>query len=211
VTSVRGAGRLFSASHRLRVWKYQTLSTNKHVRGRPIVFQPVLYLGPGEIVIGAQVELGWPTSVAFHSGYIHLEASTPESSIRIGDGAQINNCAYIKSEGAGIEIGPEALLGSFVTIYDSDFHDLHPDRRRGGRPRIAPVHLGRNVFIGDGVRILKGVTVGADSVVGAGSVVTSSIPEGVIAAGNPARVVRELDSRDAARTQDPHPVHVGQA
>ena len=57
---------------------------------------------------------------------------------------------------------------------------------------MAPVELAENVFIGDGVKILKGVTIGADSVVGAGSVVTRSIPEGVIAAGNPARVVREL-------------------
>jgi maltose O-acetyltransferase len=57
---------------------------------------------------------------------------------------------------------------------------------------MAPVHLEENVFVGDGTRILKGVTIGRDSVVGAGSVVTRSIPAGVIAAGNPARVVREL-------------------
>ena len=64
---------------------------------------------------------------------------------------------------------------------------------------MAPVHLGENVFVGDGTRILKGVTIGADSVVGAGSVVTRSIPAGVIAAGNPARVVRELrDAEDRA-------------
>jgi len=61
------------------------------------------------------------------------------------------------------------------------------------------VHLGENVFIGDGAKILKGVTIGRDSVVGAGSVVTRSIPAGVIAAGNPARVVRELrDAEDRA-------------
>jgi acetyltransferase-like isoleucine patch superfamily enzyme len=61
---------------------------------------------------------------------------------------------------------------------------------------MGAVELGENVFIGNGARILKGVTVGAHSVVGAGSVVVSSIPEGVIAAGNPARVIRELDDRD---------------
>ncbi len=64
---------------------------------------------------------------------------------------------------------------------------------------MAPVHLDENVFIGDGARILKGVTIGSDSVVGAGSVVTRSVPAGVIAAGNPARVVRELrDAEDRA-------------
>jgi acetyltransferase-like isoleucine patch superfamily enzyme len=54
------------------------------------------------------------------------------------------------------------------------------------------VTLGENVFVGDRSLILKGVEIGAHSVIGAGSVVVSSIPEGVIAAGNPARVIREL-------------------
>jgi acetyltransferase-like isoleucine patch superfamily enzyme len=57
---------------------------------------------------------------------------------------------------------------------------------------MAPVDIDTNVFVGNGARILKGVTIGANAVIGAGSVVTTSIPEGVIAAGNPARVIREL-------------------
>ena len=62
------------------------------------------------------------------------------------------------------------------------------------------VELGENVFIGDRVMILKGVTIGANSVIGAGSVVTGSIPSGVIAVGNPASIVRKLDApREASR------------
>jgi acetyltransferase-like isoleucine patch superfamily enzyme len=189
---VRGATRLRDAIQVPRIWKYRALSTCRHVTGSAIVQQPVLLLGSGAIVIGRDVRFGWPTSPGFHTGYLHLEAAVPDAVIEIGDDAEINNNAYIKSEGAGIHIGPRALLGSNIQILDSDFHDLHPDRRRGGRPAMAPVHLGENVFIGDGARILKGVTIGADSVIGAGSVVTGSIPAGVIAAGNPARVVREL-------------------
>jgi acetyltransferase-like isoleucine patch superfamily enzyme len=189
---VRGATRLRDAIQVPRIWKYRALSTCRHVTGSAIVHQPVLLLGSGAIVIGRDVRFGWPTSPGFHTGYLHLEAAVPDAVIEIGDDAEINNNAYIKSEGAGIHIGPRALLGSNIQILDSDFHDLHPDRRRGGRPAMAPVHLGENVFIGDGARILKGVTIGADSVIGAGSVVTGSIPAGVIAAGNPARVVREL-------------------
>ena len=196
---MRGATRLRDALQVPRIWKYRALSTCRRVTGKGIVHQPVLLLGSGAIVIGRDVRFGWPTSPEFHTGYLHLEAAAPEAVIEIGDEAEINNNAYIKSEGAGIHIGARALLGSNVQILDSDFHDLHPDRRRGSRPAMAPVHLEENVFIGDGTKILKGVTIGRDSVVGAGSVVTRSIPAGVIAAGNPARVVRDLvDAEDRA-------------
>ncbi len=191
------AARLSELLRRGRIWRYRTLSTCRRVSGSAIVVQPVLFLGEGAIVLGRDVEFGWRTSTLFHAGYCHVEASTPESAIEFGDGAQINNNAFIKSEGPGIRIGSGALLGSEVTIYDSDFHDLHPDRRRRGRPRMGAVELAENVFIGDRVLILKGVTIGADSVIGAGSVVTASIPAGVVAAGNPARVIRALSDADA--------------
>ena len=61
---------------------------------------------------------------------------------------------------------------------------------------MAAVELGENVFVGDAVLILKGVRIGPHSVIGAGSIVTASIPAGVIAAGNPARVVREIGTGD---------------
>jgi acetyltransferase-like isoleucine patch superfamily enzyme len=177
---------------RPRIWKYRMLSTCKQVSGKPTIWQPVLFIGVGEIVLGRDVEFGWPTSPLFHTGYCHLEVSSPSARIELGDGVQLNNNAFLKSEGAGIRIGANGLLGSHVEIFDSDFHDLDPARRRGGVPRMAPVEIGENVFVGERSLILKGVTVGADSVIGAGSVVTSSIPAGVVAAGNPARVVREL-------------------
>jgi maltose O-acetyltransferase len=185
---------------RARIWKYRALSSCRNVSGDPRILQPVLFLGAGSIVIGEQVEFGWPTSALFHCGYSHIEAATPHSRIEIADGVQLNNNAFIKSEGPGISIGADALIGSGVEILDSDFHDLHPSRRRGGQPRMAPVRLGENVFVGDRVTILKGVSVGAHSVIGAGSVLTRSIPEGVIAAGNPAQVIRELEMQDSAGT-----------
>jgi acetyltransferase-like isoleucine patch superfamily enzyme len=63
---------------------------------------------------------------------------------------------------------------------------------------MAAVELGEDVFIGDGAKILKGVSIGRHSVVGAGSIVTTSIPEGVVAAGNPARVIRSLSEAPSA-------------
>ena len=191
-------GRLRSYATTPRIWKYQLLSTCTRVSGSPIRRQPLLLIGPGQIAIGDGVQFGWETSEGFHTGYCHVEASTPDASVEIGDHAEINNNVFIKSEGPGVAIGANALLGSRIVIYDSDFHELDPRRRRGGTPAMGRVELGENVFIGDRVMILKDVTIGAHSVVGAGSVVTSSIPSGVIAVGNPARVVRELTDADVS-------------
>jgi maltose O-acetyltransferase len=193
---MRGSSYLSTPLRRGRIWKYRALSTCRRVSGSPVLLQPVLFAGDGEIVIGRGVEFGWPTSAQFYSGYSHVEAYTPGARIEFGDGVQVNNNAFIKSEGPGIRIGAGALLGSFVEIIDSDFHDLRAGRRRGGRPRMAPVELGEDVFVGDGAKILKGVSIGAHSVIGAGSVVTASVPPGVIAAGNPARVIGELPTSD---------------
>lgn len=196
---MRGSTYLSTPLRRTRIWKYRALSTCRRVNGTPRAIQPVLYLGQGTIVIGRHVDLGWPTSPRFYCGYIHLEAATPHARIELCDGVQLNNNAFLKSEGPGITVEAHALLGSGVAILDSDFHDLRPTHRRGGAPAMAPVRLGENVFVGDGVRILKGVSVGAHSVIGAGSVLTRSIPEGVVAAGNPARVIREIsDAQDSA-------------
>jgi acetyltransferase-like isoleucine patch superfamily enzyme len=189
---MRGSGHLSSAIRQARILKYRALSDCTRVSGKPVVLQPVLLLGRGSISFGGEVEFGWPTSMQFYSGYCHIEASTPESKIEFGDGAQINNNAFIKSEGPGIRIGANALIGSYVEILDSDFHELHPERRRGGKPQMGAVELEENVFVGDGAKILKGVHIGAHSVIGAGSVVCKSIPSGVIAAGNPARVIGDV-------------------
>ena len=180
---------------RARALKYRALSDCRHVSGCPRCLQPALLLGSGSISFGEDVELGWPSSKSFHTGYCHLEATTAGSRIEIGDGVQINNDAFIKSEGPGITIGRGALIGSEVTVYDSDFHDLRPGHHRSGQPRMAAVDIGEDVFIGDRVLVLKGVSIGRHSVIGAGSVVTGSVPELVVAAGNPARVIRRLSPR----------------
>ena len=94
-----------------------------------------------------------------------------------------------------ITIGDDVWVGGNCTITDTDFHPLHLEDRLA-RPldgATAPVMIEDGAFIGMQSLILKGVTIGARSVIGAGSVVTRNIPPGVIAAGNPARVIRPLD------------------
>jgi acetyltransferase-like isoleucine patch superfamily enzyme len=181
-----------AAAQRPRIWKYRLLSTCRRIEGEPVVLQPVLFVGPGQVVLGDGVQFGWKSSPLFYTGYSHVETTTPEARIEIGDRTEFNNNLMIKSEGAGIRIGKDGLFGAGIEIFDSNFHDLHPRRRKAGTQSMAPVEIGDNVFVGMGVKILKGVTIGSDSVIGAGSVVSASIPAGVVAAGNPARVVREL-------------------
>lgn len=179
-------------TQRPRIWRYRILSTCPRVTGRPIVLQPVLFVGPGEVVLGDGVQFGWKASPLFYAGYCHVEVSRPHARIEVGQRTEFNNNLMLKSEGAGIRIGRDGLFGADVEIFDSDFHDLDPARRHAGTQRMAPVEIGDNVFVGMGVKILKGVTIGSDSVIGAGAVVASAIPAGVVAAGNPARVLRSL-------------------
>src|ERR1700683_3139241 len=103
-TKLRAGTLLGDLSQRLRLLKYRALSTCEHVSGSPALLQPVLFLGEGTIILGRDVELGWPTPALFHTGYCHIEASTPESAIEFGDGVQVNNNVFIKSEGPGIRI-----------------------------------------------------------------------------------------------------------
>jgi maltose O-acetyltransferase len=77
---------------------------------------------------------------------------------------------------------------------DSDFHGIDPKNRSGKAASGAKVIIGRNVFIGEGVTILKGVTIGDNAVVGSRAVVTKSVPANTIAAGNPACVVKKIES-----------------
>jgi maltose O-acetyltransferase len=181
-----------AAAQQPRIWKYRLLSTCRRIEGEPVVLQPVLFIGPGQVVLGDGVQFGWKSSPLFYAGYCHVETTAPEARIEIGDRTEFNNNLMIKSEGAGIRIGKDGLFGANIEIFDSNFHDVHPERRKAGTQSMAPVEIGDNVFVGMSVKILKGVTIGSDSVIGAGSVVSSSIPAGVIAAGNPARVIREL-------------------
>ncbi len=90
-----------------------------------------------------------------------------------------------------ISIADSCMLASHVYITDSDWHGIY-DRSLPPK-EINHVILEENVWVGDSAIITKGVTIGKNSIIGAGSVVTSDIPSNVIAAGNPAKVIKKLD------------------
>ena len=94
-----------------------------------------------------------------------------------------------------IYIGDYTLIGPNVTIATAG-HPVSPALREAAYQFNAPIHIGKNCWIGTGAVVLPGVTIGDNTVIGAGSVVTKDIPSGVVAVGNPCRVMREIDERD---------------
>ena len=87
-----------------------------------------------------------------------------------------------------ITLGDNVRVGANTTIISGDAHQDDP---RAGKNK--PINIEDNVWIGANVMILKGVTIGRNSVVGAGSIVTRSVPENVVAAGNPCKVIKSLN------------------
>lgn len=152
--------------------------------------------------IGKNVEIDTP----FYCDY--------GKNIHIGSDVIINmNCTFVDNK--PIRIGSKVLIASNVQIYTSSHPILPQERLRldGNeteepffRTYALPVEIQDNVWIGGGVVILPGVTIGKNSVVGAGSVVTRSIPANCVAVGNPCRVIRRFgeDGPDDALPSAPN-------
>lgn len=94
-----------------------------------------------------------------------------------------------------IVIGNNVLFGPRVGLYAGN-HAIHPEDRVAGGCYSKPITIGDSVWVGAGVHIMGGVTIGRNSIIGAGSVVTKDIPENVIAAGLPCRMIREITEED---------------
>ncbi|APZ96544.1 Maltose O-acetyltransferase [Fuerstiella marisgermanici] len=111
------------------------------------------------------------------------------SNIFLGEQVYFNfNCVVL--DVCKVAIGDFAFFGPAVQIYTAT-HPLNAQQRRT-HEFGQPVTIGSDVWVGGGAIILPGVTIGSKTVIGAGSVVTKDIPDGVVAVGNPCRVVREI-------------------
>lgn len=152
--------------------------------------QPRVRLGRGAQLIlaaGGRIEVGRGVTAR-----PDLTIST-RGVVSLGDrvflGRGVNIACYEQ-----VKIGDDTRLAERVSIHDSD-HVMEPLSDRAGRRAdalVAPVAIGARVWLGANVVVVRGVTIGDDVVVAAGSVVTGDLPAGVLAAGAPARVVREL-------------------
>ena len=117
--------------------------------------------------------------------------------IKIGNNFFLNhNCVML--DGGGITFGDNVFIAhdcSFTTAG----HPFDYEQRNIGLEYAYPITVGDNVWIGCGVHVMPGVTIGSNVVIGGGSVVTKNIPDGVVAAGNPCRVIRKMTDADKER------------
>lgn len=108
--------------------------------------------------------------------------------IRIGKDVFINSGCRFQDQG-GITIGDGTLIGHNVVLATIN-HDLNPKKR--GDNILAPIAIGKKVWIGANATVLSGVTIGDGAVIAAGAVVTKNVPENVVVGGVPARVLKKI-------------------
>lgn len=128
---------------------------------------------------------------------VYLE---PNFTCEFGKNITLGNDLYINFgctllDCGQITIGNHTLIGPNVSMYSAN-HSLDAEERISGALIPEPITIGDRVWIGGGTTILSGVTIGNDTVIGAGSVVTKNIPAGVVAAGNPCKVIRKITEKD---------------
>ncbi|GGG68817.1 sugar O-acetyltransferase [Paenibacillus radicis (ex Gao et al. 2016)] len=114
--------------------------------------------------------------------------------IEIGDNFYANHHCTIL-DGAKVTFGNNVFIAPNCGFYTAG-HPLDVEQRNEGLEYAYPITVGDNVWIGGNVVVLPGVTIGDNTVIGAGSVVNRDIPSGVIAAGNPCRVIRPITEED---------------
>lgn len=181
----------------LRVINVFNLSFHNIKYGKNFILRGQINLyGEGKIVIGDNVTLN--SNIVFNpiGGISGISFHAAEGSvISIGNNVGISNSALV-SQGPGIEIEDDVMIGGSCKIYDTDFHSLNfTERMQYPDPgiRMGKIVIKQGAFIGAHSIILKGVTIGRHSIIGAGSVVTKDVPDGEIWAGNPARFIRHIE------------------
>ena len=114
------------------------------------------------------------------------------TNIRVG-ARTFANFGLVALDVAPITIGADVQIGTNVQLL-TPTHPVEPELRRARWEAAKPIVIGDNVWLGSGVIVLAGVTIGENTVVGAGSVVTRDLPANVVAVGNPAHVTRSLEA-----------------
>lgn len=149
---------------------------------------------------GSRIEIGerlwirsWRSSNPLTPNHpVVLATRSKDAVIRIGNEVGLTGTTIVATN--SVSISDRVLIGSNSTIVDTDFHpiDWIERQRNPLNGQSAPIEIEEDVFIGMNCIILKGVRIGKCSVIGAGSVVSQSIPDFSVAAGNPAMIIKTL-------------------
>lgn len=121
--------------------------------------------------------------------------------IEVGDNFFANHNLVIL-DGAKVKIGNNVFFANNITLTTAG-HPIDAQMRNTGIEYAYPITIGDDVWVGANVTILPGVTIGSNVVIGAGSVVNRDIPDGVVAVGNPCRVMRQITDEDKLKYQEP--------
>ena len=174
-----------------RIWKYNFLSDCKNVIGKPNLYVPLLLNGKGKIQFGNNVQNGVTAAHFTYSTYNYIFAMEEDTEVIIGNNVVLANGATIQAA-SKITIEDNVMIGINCFLVDTDGHDLDPEKRMTGEPKSGNITIKKNAVVFYNSVVLKGVTIGENSVIGCCSVVTKDIPANVFAAGNPAKVIRNL-------------------
>ena len=174
---------------------------NLLLKGMPVIFNK----GGAKLKIGDNVTV----KSSFLSNLVGLYSRTiivtraPGAVIEIGDNVGISGATIYARK--GIYIGKNTCIGGNCKILDNDFHPINMEDRinllndvHGGDSDLIPsreIHIGKNSFLGCNSIILKGTVLGDGCVVGAGAVVSGKFEDNCVIAGNPARVIKKLESK----------------
>jgi acetyltransferase-like isoleucine patch superfamily enzyme len=153
--------------------------------GKPLFHEGwPIFSSKGRIVLGLDCRLrGGPVRTRL--------VARPSALIELGDYVGIGFGSEITAAQL-VRVGDYTRIGPLVSIYDTSFHPVD----EGEEVKTAPVEIGKNVWIGRQAMIFAGVSIGDHSVVASGAVVTHSIPPRTVVAGNPAKVVREVNASE---------------
>lgn len=179
---------------KLRIILYQLLSAKSvKIEGNFIKSTPVLFEGKGTVKFGKNIRIGYYPSPGFFDGNAYIEVRNNNSSIEIDDNTIFNNRLVIICDKTSIKIGKNCLFGINVWLSDSDFHGIKVADRLNGNYECKSEEISDNVFVGNNVTILKGVTIGKNCVIASGSIVTKSFPDNTVVGGVPAKFLKYID------------------
>lgn len=160
--------------------------------GKRITFnQKVLITGKGLVKIGNDEIFGCKEGGYWYKNCIELQARFENSQIIIKDNCSFNNNLFL-CIGGKLIIEKDCLIGHNCEFFDFDAHGVNPQNRRKNRITPADIYIGKNVWIGNNVTILKGSQIGENCVIATGAVVKGKFPSNVVLGGIPARIIKKI-------------------